>query len=92
MYVWFCLFLLFCSFVFYVCARGCVCFLVFVFVVWELLQQLLYVRVKFETAHCQPVISVTRNKSDKSEFIPEHKLNVKTFGKNCHETSISRIL
>ena len=57
---------------------------------WDLL--LLYVRVKFETAHCQPVISVTRNKSDKSEFIPEHKLNVNAFGKNCHETSISRIL
>ena len=61
----------------------CVCFLVFVFFVWDLL--LLYVRVKFETAHCQPVISVTRNKSDKSEFIPQHKLNVNAFGKNCHE-------
>ena len=62
----------------------------FVFFVWDLL--LLYVRVKFETAHCQPVISVTRNKSDKSEFIPGHKLNANAFGKNCHETSISRIL
>ena len=84
----------------YACSR--VCFLVCIFLcyclclslgLWELLlQQVLYVRVKFETAHCQPVISVTRNKSDKNEFIPEHKLNVNAFGKNCHETSISRIL
>ena len=57
----------------------CVCFLIFVFFVWDLL--LLYMRVKFDTAHCQPVISVTRNKSDKNEFIPEHKLNVNAFGK-----------
>ena len=87
-----------CGFVCFCCVVLCVLclsvwlclFFSFCIFVWGLL--LLHVRVKFETAHCQPVISVTRNKSDKSEFIPQHKLNVNAFGKNWYETSISRIL